>query len=432
MKNLILILIVLLSISVNAQFGNLLNKAKERLTEKKSETKSDKTDNIEKTISTNNLSTETIFEFPYQGSDYSSVTTGALSQLIANKRSYSPYEYMRKQGETGIVHFAKDYPELKPVMQTYENNLKIEFFEALPNSGKETFTNSFKSNNHIYARITALSGTIKSTFKLDEKNPYIELKMVVYDDENKTMHFGNGNNATIIALSLEQANLKSLDIDIMPHTMKYSVYSGLSGDAIYYSPFPNMHNQKSFPRNGTYKVGVFLNSKTRDDWGKHQEGDGIVYANIFDYDFSAKDVATIMSEQQAIFDSNTSGIKYAIKELAPEWKLKTNAFAMGMTEQQITNLYISRYSGGEKVLKVLKVFAHESSGGWTIHKNDLGIPLYRYSNQFYTFFVKNTDSNSCYFQRFSLRQEYNGGGTYAPPKGDITYDVNFTECDKMK
>ena len=81
---------------------------------------------------------------------------------------------------------------------------------------------------------------------------------------------------------------------------------------------------------------------------------------------------------------------------------------------------------------MLKVFAHESSGGWTIHKNDLGIPLYRYSNQFYTFFVKNTESNSCYFQRFSLRQEYNGGGTYAPTKGDITYDVNFTECDKMK
>ncbi len=432
MKTIFQLLFIIVTLSSYAQFGNLLNKAKEKLTEKKSENKTDTSINSEKSVSIENLNTETIFEFPYQGSDYSSVTTGSLSQLIANKNSYSPYKYMRKKGETGIVHFAKDYPELKPVIQPYKNNLKIEFFEALPNSGKETFANSFKSSSHIYARITALSGTIKSTFNLDEKNPYIEMKMVLYNDENQSMHFGNGNNATPIALSLEQANLKSLDIDIMPHTMKYSVYSGLSKDAIFYSPFPNMHNQKNFPKNGAYTVAVFLNSKTRDDWGKQQDGDGIIYGNTFNYDFSAKDVATIMSEQQAIFDSNKNGIKYAIKDLAPEWKMKTNAFMMGLTDQQITNLYISRYSGGEQVLKILKVYAHESNGGWTIHKNEYGIPLYRYSNQFYTFFVKNIESNSCYFQRFSLRQEYNGGGAYGQTKGDITYDVNFTACDKMK
>lgn len=432
MKNKIILFLVLITFSANAQLGGLLNKAKEKLTEKKSEIKSDKTSNTEKTMSTENVSTATVFEFPYQGSDYSSVTTGSLSQLIENKNSYSPYKYMRKQGETGIVHFAKDYPELKPVMQPYENNLKIEFFEALPNSGKETFTNSFTSSSHIYARITALSGTIKSTFKLDDKNPYIDMKMVLYNDENQTMHFGNGNNATAIALSLEQANLKTLDIDIMPHTMKYSVYSGISGDAIYYSPFPNMHNQNNFPRNGNYKVGVFFNTKTKDDWGKEQDGDGIIYGNTFDYDFSAKDVATIMSEQQAVFDSNKNGIKYAIKDLAPEWKLKSNAFTMGMTEQQISHLYVNSYSGGATVLKVIKVYAHPSSGGWTIQKNEFGIPLYRYSNQFYTLFVKNIESNSCYFQRFSLRQQYNGGGTYDAIFGDITYDVNFTDCSKMK
>ncbi len=431
-KKSILLFLVLTAFSANAQFGNLLNKAKEKLSEKKSEVKSDKTSNTEKAMSTESLSNETVFEFPYQGSDYSSVTTGALSQLIANKRSYSPYDYMRKQGETGIVHFAKDYPELKPVIQHYENNLKIEFFEALPNSGKETFTNSFSSKSHIYARITALSGTIKDVFKLDDKNPYIEMKMVLYNDENKTMHFGNGNNPTYIALSLEQAILKSLDIDIMPHTMKYSIYKGISGDAIYYSPFPNMHYQNNFPRNGAFKVGVFLNSKTKDDWGKVQEGDGIVYANTFDYDFSAKDVATIMNEQQAVFEANKNGIRTTKKDLPEEWKLKSNPITMGMTQLQITNLYLNKYEGGESTLKVTKFFAHSSSGGWSIHKNEYGIPLYRYSNQFYTFFVKNVKTNDCYFQRFSMRQEYNGAGTYGTTKGDISYDVNFTDCDKMK
>ena len=435
MKNSIFLIFVFTAFSTNAQFGNLLNKAKEKLTEKKSEIKLEKTPNIETTekiMSTDNVSNETIFELPYQGSDYSSASKKSLDKMISDQNKYLPYKYIRKQGETGIVHFAKDYPELSPVLEPYENNLKIEFFEALPNSGKETFTNSFKSSSHIYARITALSGTIKSVFNLDKKNPYIEMKMVIYNDENQTMHFGNGNNATFIALSSEQANLKSLEIDIMPHTMKYSVYGGLSGDAIYYSPFPNMHNQNNFPRNGAYKVGLFLNSKTKDDWGKPTEGDGIVHGNTFDYDFSAKDVATIMSEQQAIFDSNKNGIRTTKKDLPAEWNLKSNPITMSMNQTQITNLYLNCYEGGDSTLMVMKFFAHQSSGGWAIHKNEFGIPLYRYSNQFYTFFVKNMKTNDCYFQRFSMRQEYNGAGTYGPTKGDITYDVNFTECEKME
>ena len=256
--------------------------------------------------------------------------------------------------------------------------------------------------------------------------------MILYDDENQILKYGNGNNLSYIALSLEQANLKSLDIDIMPHTMKFSVYSGISGEGIFYSPFPNMHNQNNFPRNGSYKVGVFFNNKTKDDWGKEQEGDGIIYANTFDYAFSAKDVPTIMSEQDAVYEMKKTGIAQAIKDLPGEWKLKSNAFTMGMTEQQIGDLYVNSYSGGVAVLKVVKVYAHQSSGGWTIQKNEFGIPLYRYSNQFYTLFVKNIESNSCFFQRFSLRQQYNGGGTYDAIFGDITYDVNFTDCSKMK
>ncbi|WP_310554967.1 hypothetical protein [Flavobacterium sp.] len=432
MKNQIILLIAFVTFSANAQFGNLLNKAKEKLTEKKSEVKSDKTINTEKAMSTENLSIETVFEFPYQGTDYSSPNKSSLASIIASKDILNPYNHIRKEGETGIVHFAKDYPDLKPVIEPFENNLKIEFFEALPNSGKETFTNSFSSKSHIYARITALSGTIKDVFKLDEKNPVIDLKMVLYDDQNQRLKYGNGNNPTYIALSSEQANLKSLDIDIMPHTMKYSIYKGNSGDAIYYSPFPNMHNKEIFDRNGAFKVGVFFNSKTRDDWGKELDGDGIVYANTFDYEFSAKDVATIMSEQEAVFEANKNGIRTTKKDLPEEWKLKSNPITMGMTQAQITSLYLNNYEGGESALKVIKFFAHPSSGGWTIQKNEYGIPLYRYSNQFYTLFVKNINTNDCYFQRFSLRQQYNGGGTYDAVIGDITYDVNFTECDKMK
>ena len=104
---------------------------------------------------------------------------------------------------------------------------------------------------------------------------------------------------------------------------------------------------------------------------------------------------------------------------------------MGLTAVQIGNLYKNSFSDPES-LEIIKVYSHPSSGGWTVQKNEFGIPLYRYSNQFYTLFVKNKQGNICYFTRFSLRQQYNGGGTYNMIIGDTTYDVNFTDCHKIK
>lgn len=429
MKNLILTLIAFISISTQAQLGNLLKKSKEKLTEKKYNLNNSEQINQTKNMSLENQ--EILFEFPYQGFDYSNPIKSSLATMISDKDIYSPFKHIRKQGDPGIVHFAKDYPEIKSLVQPYDNNLKIEFFEALPNSGKETFTNLFSSHNHIYARITALSGTIKSTFNLDDKEPIILMKIILYDDEKQSMRFSDGNNAKAISLSIEQANLKSLDIDIMPHTMKYSVYSGISGEQIFYSPFPNMHNQNNFSKNGNYKVGVFFNNKTKDDWGKEQEGDGIIYGNTFEYDFNAKDVPTIMSEQDALYNMKKTTIARTLKELPVEWKLKTSLFTMGLTAVQIGNLYKNSFSDPES-LEIIKVYSHPSSGGWTVQKNEFGIPLYRYSNQFYTLFVKNKQGDICYFTRFSLRQQYNGGGTYNMIIGDTTYDVNFTDCLKIK
>ena len=130
MKNLILTLIAFISISTQAQLGNLLKKSKEKLTEKKHNL-----NNSEQTNQTKNMSTEnqeTIFEFPNQGSDYSSPNKKSLEIITRNVYNaiYSPFMHVRKQGETGTLHFAKDYAELQPLVQPYDKNLKIEFFEA--------------------------------------------------------------------------------------------------------------------------------------------------------------------------------------------------------------------------------------------------------------------------------------------------------------
>ena len=425
MKNLNILIAILITSSTNAQFGNLLNKAKEKLTEKKIEKKA------EINSKTNAMTTEdleTFFEFPYQGIDYKSPITESLAEILKeDAQSYSPFRHIRKKGETETMHFVKDYAELQPVSKTInDNTLKIEFYEVLPNSGIETFRNSFSSKNHIYLKITTKIA-IKDVFKLDEDKAEIQLRISIYDDVKQKITNSNGN--VYINLSKAQANLKSLDIDILPHTMKNTAYGN---DEFYFSPFPNMHNQNTFTQNGKYKVAVFIFAPEKDDWGKTKSGDGIIYGNSFEYDFAAKDTEAIKSDQSAVYELLKNGIKFAKKELPKQWMLKSNAFTMGLTEQQIANLYVNSYSGGAKILKVVKVYAHQSGGGWTIQKNDLGIPEYRYSNQYYTLFVKNTETSECYFQDFSLRQEYNGGGTYAAIRGDITYDTTFTDCSKMK
>jgi hypothetical protein len=80
---------------------------------------------------------------------------------------------------------------------------------------------------------------------------------------------------------------------------------------------------------------------------------------------------------------------------------------------------------------VVKFHASPSNGGWTTVNNDYGIPIYRYSNQWYTVFVKFNNGKSCFFQGFGLRQQYNGGGTY----GKVFCDINpyhMTDCGLMK
>jgi hypothetical protein len=82
--------------------------------------------------------------------------------------------------------------------------------------------------------------------------------------------------------------------------------------------------------------------------------------------------------------------------------------------------------------KIIKLFAHPASGAakWTIYKNDFGIPKYRYVSQLYTVFAKHGDSGKCFFERFFLKQNYSGGGTYSETVvGVDTYKE--IECNRL-
>ncbi len=409
----------------SAQLNGTLNKAKDKAKEKVNEKKTESKIETPKPMET---AQEIIFERPYQAVDYTSPNVVNLSDLLKDNDKLNPFLHIRKTGETGTMHFAKDYTELQGAIEPFVDDLKFEFFDAQPSSGIETFGSSFTSQQHIYVRITATTGTIIDVFHLDENNPVLHVRMNLYDDVSNKIRYTNEFMNTLL-LTKEEANLKTLDIEILPHTMKYYPYG--NKDQFYLSPFPNMHDQTNFPRTGKYHVGFFLYSQLKDDWGNALSGEGFTHGQTFEYDFAPKDVAAIKSDQDAVFQAKKRGFQFENKPLPKEWTEKSSAFTMGYNAKQISDLYVNSYDGGAEVLTVVKCFAHPSNGGWTIQYNDFGIPLYRYSNQFYTLFVKNKEG-SCYFQRFSLRQQYNGGGTYDAVFGDITYEVNFTKCEDMK
>ena len=168
-----------------------------------------------------------------------------------------------------------------------------------------------------------------------------------------------------------------------------------------------------------------------DDWGKPVYGKNIEYANFFDYNFSAKDAAAIVEEAGKVNDLKNEAKKNAITPLPKQWTEKTAALAMGYTQAQLISMFENSFNTRLDPHTVVKFHASPSAGGWTVVNNDYGIPAYRYSNQWYTVFVKFANGKSGFFPGFGLRQQYNGCGTY----GKVFCDINpyhMTDCEKMK
>lgn len=119
----------------------------------------------------------------------------------------------------------------------------------------------------------------------------------------------------------------------------------------------------------------------------------------------------------------------ANQELSKEWKLTTNPIIGGQTELKLKTIYVNSFSsGGGANLNILKFYAAppKSQTPWVVLNNDPGIPIYRYSAQWYTVFVKDKSNGVCYFQGFG----HSGGGTFSEAFVDHGESYLYN-CDKM-
>ncbi len=384
-----------------AQFGDLINKAKDAAKKKK-----DKPKEQTPTEQTN-------------GNGQSTDTSG------------------NKQPQTPVV-------EDNPLGTIYFSN------KPFPAGGSvEGAKTSFSSNEFIYARLVLKGGTVREVLKPappTEKLP----KTTIHFGLNRQWYaegYKNNRNEENLSSGFHNAVLNEsdfdktyFDFDLLPSIDNAStVLIGSGSNDNYRTGFVDgIYNYltNNSTEEGTYTFGVEItipakdfrgNDKPMTEWSKIRQE--------ISYTFSGKDFAVIKANKEKLekdFAGKEQRDKIANQELPEEWKLTTNRPFAGVTELALKTMYLNRFT--DKVdLKVVKIYtaSPRSTVVWTVVANEFGIPTYRYANQWHNIFVRNVRTNECFFQGFKLRQQYSGSGTYSASYLEMNDDQKFVSCEKM-
>jgi hypothetical protein len=387
-----IVIILFATLSTQAQLGGLLKKAKDKVTEKKEVKENKQEDTEEKT------------------------TSKAVNNKTNNSDPNTPDTYFLVNNPLGKILFSN-----QP-------------FSASTVSGKTKFA----SNEFIYGRLQLNSGTIKEALKIEEKdakNPYYNFQYVVVVYHNKEDKYNNEQIWNSCLLKDADLDKNYLDFDVLPSPDKATTIisalsdfsAGKSTAPLYAAIQPNI-----FAEDGMYKVDVIIRNPTKDSWGNLLVKDKWpTFEADFDFEFTANDVALLKKNYELASNNAKNAAANANTPLPKQWKEKSSALVMGFTQAQLINMYENSFTSKMDAHTVVKFHASSSNGGWTTQNNDYGIPIYRYSNQWYTIFIKYTNGKTCYYHGFGLRQQYNGGGTY----GKAFIDKNeyyMTDCGQMK
>ncbi len=326
---------------------------------------------------------------------------------------------------------------------TTTNELGTIYFSNQPfTNGTENSKTSFKSDEYIYGRLVLKSGSVRDVLNPSSLTKTNKIKYqipfkIYWKDSSNQKHYPDflADNAVLTDSELDKTYW---DFDVFPEPGKAKTVvftdrnfnNGYeSADSVY------LFLKKEDTQEGTYRVGVeiktagvdFRGNPLPEDQKKTVEGEisfafrGSNYAKIkADYETLTKNFAATANQNQT-----------ANQQLPPEWTQPSNRILPIATEAQMRLMYLNRAKNNN--LKIVKF--HASAPGqtsWTVETNGLGIPIYRFSNQTYTVFVKNQATNQCFFDDFGLRQNYSGGGTYGQTFLDFDEgSKKFFDCNKM-
>lgn len=316
------------------------------------------------------------------------------------------------------------------------------FSKAPITSSSVTGEKSFRSSDFIYARLILNSGTIRDSLKVPRKWPprdryfpqfYCRYQVTIFKN-NKVIHRSDN---LFCQIKEEDLDKNYYDFDVLPDPL-------IARTAVSFTPefeleygrwqVPLYQSYGHISEDGTYKVRVTLSNPKKVNGGMETpQTEWTIFESEFDFNFRSSD-KKVMDENRRMaankVEKDFQNLAFQSKPLPEEWKLKSNPPAIaGFTAAKYNQMYLQYYPKD----KIIKTYLDNGSG-WGVTKDFNNIyPVYKYSQQWVTFFCKDEDGK-CYYQTCSLRQNYEGNGKYGPVFLATFYDSNkkFVNCDKMK
>jgi hypothetical protein len=445
-------LAMLATLSSPAQLKGLINKAKDRVNDIKSITGSKKNSNgnpentntnsgnsrfgnngsgvsLPDKVTITEQQQDVVFEFCPNGGSFGGFSYTV--QQLENEKPIGPYRHIRKKGESGNFHFAKDYPELKNIAEPEIANASLIFSSTPFNKGASKPAGSFSSaSGYIYARLETKGRSIKEALQIGGQIPKLKVDLYFYPDGGDEIWNKDGNPFAFLYLNEELMSKSTIDFDIRPSVATITAnYNPRDRYSYYLPPFALVHTQEFFPKSGKYKIGVRVVSDIYDEWGKNTYKQLEVAGN-FDYEINAKEAPAIFEEGQQVVKALQTGMRKLPKPLPAQWKMNS---AASVVPGYSVAKYNQLYQGFYKDVKIVKTVLIPAPGAaWKVVSNDNIVPTYKYCTQTVYFFVKDKEGN-CYYHPCDLRQDYSGGGTYGPMHLAVFDEERvYVKCEEMK
>lgn len=330
-----------------------------------------------------------------------------------------------------IVTFAKIN---NPGDNRYTTSLEGKmFFSNQPFTGSGSNSKkSFTSGEYIYGRIELPSGTIKEAFKINEdKNtlPYLQMKVTILKAGGDDDEIRSDKYYTLVKDEFKNSN--SFNFDILPEGSKATTLYSLLDDFVAglgHFPLPSGIGYAKLP-DGMYKVRIKIFTETKNAYGSYQSEDKWpILEDEFDFKFKEDDVARIRTNAAQGSDIALENA-FRYDKLPPVFSNPGKLTDPNASISKIAAI-LKRDLPERQIIK----WVAETYNGlyWSIAKDEIGIPKYKYFNPHIWMAYKS--NGKCYVGFVTLRQVYSGGGTYAGlgVAWTTTSEDKAIDCSKVK
>ena len=298
-------------------------------------------------------------------------------------------------------------------------------FSTAPDSNANT-KSSFSSAEFIYATLSLGDKTVKEFFRLPEKVDNGQHHYIYYTIEAFLGDQRVGQNIWNYAMIREEDHTnKILRLDVLPDPAKATtVIAGTEkfDFGLASAPLYQLIGRKLFGSAGNYKVIFWAYSRSIDVYGTEEPRNKWPTINSeFNFAFSLSDVPALLANQK-LADIQVKENAFKLTAMPAIFKKPFKVIDQKLSHAKIAAI-LKRDLPHRTTLKIN--MGEYTGAAWRIHKNSLGIPLYRYLQP--SVHVVYKMNGKCHVGTVDLHEPYVGGGKYGALKVQHTSAGNRSD-----